>query len=217
MGAPQAAVPRRCPPASPLLCSPHHLPAAAPSFYSPTSSLQPRRYPSAMSSLCSQGITLQPRRSISTPDRFSHNKPASPMTRRLSPAGHLQVADQPVRQTASRLPHVPPSCPNRPAPPRSSLFRHFFLSSSDLAARDWLPRTLAFTLSPNTPPSPLITTHTLACTHDSPHRDSRLYPVPRRRHRHRNRHRDRTGTGPGPDQAQKNARTTQGAGVGITE
>lgn len=26
-----------------------------------------------------------------------------------------------------------------------------------------------------------------------------------------------TGTGPGPDQAQKNARTTQGAGVGITE
>jgi hypothetical protein len=111
------------------------------------------------------------------------------MTRRLSPAGHLQVADQPVRQTASRLPHVPPSCPNRPAPPRSSLFRHFFLSSSDFAARDWLPRTLAFTLSPNTPPSPLITTHTLACTHDSPHRDSRLCPVPRRRRRHR----DRTG------------------------
>lgn len=115
------------------------------------------------------------------------------MTRRLSPAGHLQVADQPVRQTASRLPHVPPSCPNRPAPPRSSLFRHFFLSSSDLAARDWLPRTLAFTLSPNTPPSPLITTHTLACTHDSPHRDSRLCPVPRRRRRRRRRHRDRTG------------------------
>lgn len=74
------------------------------------------------------------------------------MTRRLSPAGQLQVADQPVRQTASRLPHVPSSCPNRPAPPRSSLFRHSILSSSDFAARDWLPRTLAFTLSPNTPP-----------------------------------------------------------------
>lgn len=114
------------------------------------------------------------------------------MTRRLSPAGHLQVADQPVRQTASRLPHVPPSCPNRPAPPRSPLFRHSILSSSDFAARDWLPRTLAFTLSPNTPPSPLITTHTLTCTHDSPLRNKPPLPCSAP-----------SPSPPGPDQAQK--------------
>lgn len=111
------------------------------------------------------------------------------MTHRLSPAGQLQVADQPVRQTASRLPHVSSSCPNRLAPPRSPLFRHSFLSSSDFAARDWLPRTLAFTHSPNTPPSPIITTHPHA---HPPRRDSRLYPAPSPRDRHR----DRTGTGP---------------------
>lgn len=121
MGAPQAAVPRRCPPASPLLCSPHHLPAAAPSFYSPTSSLQPRRYPSAMSSLCSQGITLQPRRSISTPDRFSHNKPAFPndpsaLSGRSSPGGRPTCTAN--RLSAAARPAILPesACPTTLVP-----------------------------------------------------------------------------------------------------
>ena len=206
MGAPRAAVPRRCSPASPLLCSPHHLPAAAPSFYSPTSSLQPRRYPSAMSSLCSQGITLQPRRSISTPDRFSHNKPAFPndpsaLSGRSSPGGRPTC-------TANRLSAAarPVILPESAGPTTLALFRHSILSSSDFAARDWLPRTLAFTLSPNTPPSPLITTHTLTCTHDSPLRNKPPLPCSAP-----------SPSPPGPDRTQKNARTTQGAGVGITE
>lgn len=121
MGAPRAAVPRRCPPASPLLCSPHHLPAAAPSFYSPTSSLQPRRYPSAMSSLCSQGITLQPRRSISTPDRFSHNKPAFPndpsaLSGRSSPGGRPTCTAN--RLSAAARPAILPesACPTTLVP-----------------------------------------------------------------------------------------------------
>ncbi len=85
---------------------------------------------------------------------------------RLSPASHTQ---KPPPGRATLTPHssaldttpmpprhrpVPSSCPNRLAPPRSPLFRHSILSSSDFAARDWLPRTLAFTLSPNTPPHP---------------------------------------------------------------
>ena len=137
---------------------------------------------------------------------------------RLSPASHTQ---KPPPGRATLTPHssaldttpmpprhrpVPSSCPNRLAPPRSPLFRHSILSSSDFAARDWLPRTLAFTLSPNTPPSPLITTHTLTCTHDSPLRNKPPLPCSAP-----------SPSPPGPDRTQKNARTTQGAGVGITE
>lgn len=176
MGAPQAAVPRRCPPASPLLCSPHHLPAAAPSFYSPTSSLQPRRYPSAMSSLCSQGITLQPRRSISTPDRFSHNKPAFPndpsaLSGRSSPGGRPTCTAN--RLSAAARPAILPesACPTTLVPLPALLSLLLRPRRTGLAA----PHPRVHALAQHAP-SPLITTHTLTCTHDSPLRNKPPLP-----------------------------------------
>lgn len=178
-------------------------------FHSPTFSLQPHRYPSAMSSLCSQGITLQPRRSISTPGRFSHNKPAFPndpsaLSGRSTPGGRPTY-------TANRLSAAAPS--HHPA--RIGLPHHARPSSgTPFSPPPTSPRGIGCPAPsrsrsrPTRPPSPLITTHTLTCTHDSPLRNKPPLPCSAP---------SPSPPGPGPDRTQKNARTTQGAGVGITE
>lgn len=197
---PPASCPDGKPPFLPAFCqtSPAFRSRATPNLPCPTAP-----------TFCRRAIALRPHPRLSP---ASHTQKPPPGRATLTPhsAALLRPRHHPSALDTTPMPPrhrpVPPSCPNRPAPPRSSLFRHFFLSSSDLAARDWLPRTLAFTLSPNTPPSPLITTHTLTCTHDSPLRNKPPLPCSAP-----------SPSPPGPDRTQKNARTTQGAGVGITE